>query len=729
LSRKVFLPVAVLLLMSIQSGAFTDSGDSSGVGNPVKESINKQLNILKSVGLLKPQKLNQVQEETQPENGLGPAPSGVAVRFSGYVRSFTQYRVMDKFYPDMYGGARNIAFNGINPISTNQDGFPEPFLMLKAEANPTSKTSVVVEYYFDNQLTGQRLDSGRQALLYRLFNFKGNIYSKFGTFTLTAGGGVNWAKMTPFTLWNYQYREDLFERWPWQPEGSSAARFLSHYEEKNIAVDNRWGRAGTQGFILEGTGLPAGFGFMGVYGKTDNSGGFRSYVQTTNSPIKNFWATRIYNTALGHEIGINYFEQFGYTNAQQLKPESQKIATFDIKFRPKNFNIYFEAGAGSYLSPDYKEKWSEALNLKVDIDKKLIYFPLSVQVYSVGASVVNVNSNVANSSIPYVQPSYPTPDKLFGSTDVTTFPGIMTELGQMANNRRGVNLQGSTNIGKLKIAVGYATSQEIDNYARDTVAFNQIAFQHRLNAFPRSRFGGNTGLFQNNIGPYNNLMGMYRRTFERVQITDDPASVDYKKSFNLLDLSLKYKLSLFKRDLILMSYSTLNSAQDVFSFIPVFSDQAFVRYFYQEFNGFYPIHKKVTLVAFGGYETTQANKRTSVVDANGDLVPVQQLRNEINAAKNKFDVDRNNADNPLTEAQIAQRQLEIEALQSDLDFKIATGKSRDQIGVGYGLGFDYDFAQRAVLSFRHRWFEHRDKNFIKDEFRGQESSLELKIFF
>jgi hypothetical protein len=59
----------------------------------------------------------------------------------------------------------------------------------------------------------------------------------------------------------------------------------------------------------------------------------------------------------------------------------------------------------------------------------------------------------------------------------------------------------------------------------------------------------------------------------------------------------------------------------------------------------------------------------------------------------------------------------------------STGKPRDQYDHGYGIGLDYDYASRAGLYIRHRWFYHRDKNFTKDAFSGQETSLELKIFF
>src|SRR5205823_2505224 len=92
----------------------------------------KQLDVLKSVGLMKPSKLIQLQadpddqDEVKPTNALPSVP----VRFSGYIRSFTQYRMMDKYYNDMYGGRNNLTVNGVNPIGGLQDGYPEPLMML-----------------------------------------------------------------------------------------------------------------------------------------------------------------------------------------------------------------------------------------------------------------------------------------------------------------------------------------------------------------------------------------------------------------------------------------------------------------------------------------------------------------------------------------------------------------------------------------------------------------------
>jgi len=38
-------------------------------------------------------------------------------------------------------------------------------------------------------------------------------------------------------------------------------------------------------------------------------------------------------------------------------------------------------------------------------------------------------------------------------------------------------------------------------------------------------------------------------------------------------------------------------------------------------------------------------------------------------------------------------------------------------------------AKNTGLYFRHRWFTFEDRSFVQDNFRGYESTIELKIFF
>ena len=65
----------------------------------------------------------------------------------------------------------------------------------------------------------------------------------------------------------------------------------------------------------------------------------------------------------------------------------------------------------------------------------------------------------------------------------------------------------------------------------------------------------------------------------------------------------------------------------------------------------------------------------------------------------------------------------------DTELDAVTDRPRNQYGYGYGLGLDFTLAKNTALFIRHRWFEFEDKSFSLDQFKGTETTLELKITF
>jgi len=105
----------------------------------------------------------------------------------------------------------------------------------------------------------------------------------------------------------------------------------------------------------------------------------------------------------------------------------------------------------------------------------------------------------------------------------------------------------------------------------------------------------------------------------------------------------------------------------------MFNSGSFLRMFYEEISSYYNIHDKVTLLLFAMVQTNKGNNQTALSPENG--------------------------------------------------------KPMDQLGTGYGFGIDYDFAPNAGLFVRHRWMSSKDYNFTLDRFKGQETVVELKVFF
>ena len=224
-----------------------------------------------------------------------------------------------------------------------------------------------------------------------------------------------------------------------------------------------------------------------------------------------------------------------------------------------------------------------------------------------------------------------------------------------------------------------AMSQEIENL------YDTITIQHRVNAFSRSRF---RPWFQAG-GNYGRIKSGWRRTFETLTITDPPTAQDYKKGFNTLELLLKYKLQFLGKDVVIMNMNAFSSIQDKFMPIPQFSTDAFVRTLFSDITVAYRLGKKYALSGYAGFEKVMGGQRIDLADANGQ---------RIDDASGKPTFDPN-------------------------------GKTINQSGFGFGVGIDYDFSSTAGLHLRHTWMSHKDKNFVLDEFKGQETTFELKLFF
>lgn len=650
------------------------------------------------------------------------------IRYSGNARFVGFYRKMDKYYA-------NPGYTGMltSPINISAgDGTQQPLFLLALEGNPSAASKFKVEFNFDHLLLRQAPrtdDDGRLANLFVLFNFEGSTDTRIGNLKLIAGGGVNWYRMSQSSFWGYQYRDDFFERYPWEPDVNDFERYSYYYSQESIPRDARFGMQATQGFILEAGSLPMGFDAAVLYGKNTQTGGFQSYVY--RDPQKMF-ATRVGKTLGDHKVGVNYFHQYGHTNNKVQYTEviqeldsfyvegnytSTLINTVDARLKFKKFDIYTEIGAGSYLSNSYNEglksgvkpggeniskykrSWDETAFVEITTEKELTLIPLKVNAYRIGANVVNNSSSVFNTSVEEITASPETPEEY----KVSYYDGMVTEVGQLTNNRQGANVLAFFNIKSLKAKFGLGFAQEINNLAGDlrngaraervagsnadsntVVPFtNSITFHQRLNGVSRSRFDN----YRRFGGPYNRLMTNFRRSFENIAITD--TEIDYKKSFSNMELLLKYKCKLFRKDLILTNFVDFSSVQENMTPVPVFSDAAFLRYFYEELMAFYSMSPKVTLVSFVGLEKVKANMRTELADENGLLITDDNGR-------------------PIADV---------------------NGKPIDQNGFGFGVGVDYNFAARSSLHLRSRWFTHKDNSFTQDEFKGNEITFEFKKFF
>ncbi|MBX9852096.1 MAG: hypothetical protein K2X86_10090 [Cytophagaceae bacterium] len=576
------------------------------------------------------------------------------IKVSGTVQFMAFYRSMNQYYPDLATSPRNLSFIAYPSATSTGNSTGPPLMELEIEGRPMPGSVFKVGYSTRQFYTGQLGDTSRNAFIRELLKFEAVKYTDFGTFKLVAGGGANWLNISPMTLSNKNFRVDPFDKLPWDWYNNSNKKYLNYHKNPGIRTDERFLGAPVQGFSLDGTGLPGGFGFLVFYGRSN-----RSVLGTDinlNIPA-NLFVTRVDKSIRQHKVGLNYYSHLSNTDNVHGREDRRMIVSTDLRLRLSRFRIFTELGGGKIINPSKNSSWDPAVDFRMEVDKSITKIPVYLQYYQIGLNVVSQESAVMQSNTLTPSGGY----QRSWTTDNNLDLNVLQETGMLANNRRGGSLKMEEKFGPFKVEIGTSASQELQNVN------NIITVQHRAFSFTRSRFRP----FTNNSGPYQRVSNRNRRSYERIAVTD--TVVNYKKGFNTLDLTVKYLVKFLNHDLIFANNNFYGSVSDGFSPIPGFDDKPFIRTFYEEFSMFYLLTKKVVLLGSVSTERVMGNTRTVLSPENN--------------------------------------------------------KPMDQTSMGYGVGIDYDFGDRAGLYIRHRWIRQTDKNFMLDKFRGQETQIELKVFF
>jgi len=181
-------------------------------------------------------------------------------------------------------------------------------------------------------------------------------------------------------------------------------------------------------------------------------------------------------------------------------------------------------------------------------------------------------------------------------------------------------------------------------------------------------------LFPSEVGPYGNYNVIFRDVYEVVNLADDSSGIAVnKKHFNVFEPQVKYKAKVFNKDLYVYYLGYFSSVQRNWAAFVVTDEEAYIRQYANELELYYQVSDIIMLSAYIGYERTLGNYLT--------------------------------------------------------DINEETRRPRNQTGNGYGAGIDIDLGRNANLYLRNRWFYFEDESFPLDKFRGQETLVELKIFF
>ncbi len=189
--------------------------------------------------------------------------------YSGTVDFVSFYRNMSIAYPDMASPMKDLEFTpypGGNQYNANF--YRQPLLNLFISGSPSAGTSFAIEYAMSHFYTGLASDSSKKLNVQNVLQFHGNVYTSHGNFLLTAGGGAMNYSMSPFTMFNKDFREPMFEKLPWDWYTDASKKYNDLFKYSATSNTSYLTNTATQGFILEGSDMPGSTGFSAFYGRS-----------------------------------------------------------------------------------------------------------------------------------------------------------------------------------------------------------------------------------------------------------------------------------------------------------------------------------------------------------------------------------------------------------------------------------------------------------------------------
>jgi len=493
-------------------------------------------------------------------------------------------------------------------------------------------------------------------------NLYGNFKTKFGQWG-TRIGGIQWVNISDLTMASFRgyNRFMLFERNPWDPMGKdAAARYQQYFDQGAIDQDSRWGNRAFQGAVIEGKGLPGNLYFLGMAGKSEVNGGF-SVV-----PNYSYGGKLLKEWNNQSQLALNTFNVVNYTDSLAQTAFGLNVVTTEFSVKRKGHQLKGEAGMGRYYSPRHARGWGEAIQVKYTTPAKMNWPTIEIHAFRVSPKVVNNSAIFWNTATNEYTVNELPAGSVGSSSLLLPFGSSMTRVGQITNNRQGVNLNLQYERKKFKLNGGIGVSSEIE------AAAAVITLGHPVNSVTRSRFW--RWNFPANVGPYARYSDIYRDVYETVRLSDDSSGfVVHKKFFNAAEIQAKYHTLLGSRNVYVFALLQTQSVGRKFSPIVVTNEEAYVRQYASEVETYFEISPRIMLNGYVGIERTLGNYLT-----------------EINEE---------------------------------------TRRPLNQTGIGLGAGMDVELGRNTRLYLRHRWFKFEDTSFPLDAFKGRELLVELKAFF
>lgn len=596
--------------------------------------------------------LEETDTIVRSERGLFPKQAKEAlssVQIGGYYRFFTNFRKLNEAYPHLAANRNNIFVGDDSQI---------PELMLNITGNTSARTQFGTDLFLWSPMTGAGQVENVKGL-----NLGVSLYGQFstnqGSFSIRTGG-INWFMLSPFTFQsNKGYnRYSIYERNPWDPNTAQIdGRYNDFYASGAINQDQRWGNQAFQGLIVEGAQLPHRLSFSTMVGRTQLDGG--------NSPVPNFsYGGKLKKEFAGNTnyIAFNTFNNRSQTDSVKANYAGFNMGTLEFQYLWNGYQVYGEMGLGRRFNEAEKTKFGEALSLKIT-RKVADRFPVEMHLYRISPEIFNNSSIFINSSIQQT-----TQRNAANQPVLMPVSSAIVPVGQITNNRQGVELNAQLDFGRFKNNIGYSNSMELENLS------TQITYSHPFNNLALSRFW--RWDFPSEVGPYNQLNKIYRSVFETLTLTELDSTGRaplYRKFFNSIEINSKYKTTLAGKELYIFYLGTFNSAQNQWSPITQFSEKALIRTYDHQAEMYWKLTDKLVWNNYASFERIIANYSTAV--------------------------------------------------------DVKTRRPKNQHGFSFATGFDRQLSKHVGLYVRQRWMYYKDTSFELDRYKGWETTIELKAFF
>ncbi len=476
----------------------------------------------------------------------------------------------------------------------------------------------------------------------------GGTRTKYGNIDVQMGG-TNFVRFSELTLSSgRQTRVSLFDRTAWTYVWGPNVQHSSYFSANDFQRDINWGKRSVNGLSVNATNLPGNYEVNFVYGKTPFN---------LSSVIDNVGAVKISKSYRLQKFGLIALNSNGQSSNTNGEPYGNSTLGATYETNLNEWIISAEANAGQFYAPNVKTTTDIGLITNIRPSKRALGFPLNIEAYYIGADFANIHSSIINTSVEEAQFSFNGDNVPDGARP---FGGTMTPFHLKSNNRTGLNLSTEFNFGPININLANGISTDLE--ARN----NTISYYHKVNGL----FLARTQRFSPNAGAYGAVKTFFRGAYETATVIDTSSLNTI--AYNVGLINLKFKNKLLGRNFFLFYLGDFQSSQDNLSPVPVFSNKAYIRAQFHEFDLYYNFAKKLSLVGYIGFERIRGNEKTDLGE---------------------------------------------------------NGLARKQNGQVLGAGLDIVISPKSSIYVRSKWVQFEDKNFLLDHYSGLENSVEFKVIF